>query len=116
MSGSDHSGVGHWKWQRVSSLALIPFTLWLMWAGAGLASADFEQARAFFAQPTQALIAVMMTALVAYHAQAGVQVVCEDYVSHPWQQVLIWVTRIGVIVGTVLMAWAMFGLVEGVAS
>lgn len=110
---ASHGGLGHWKWQRVSSLLLIPFTAWLLSVIIHLSSAGYVEARDFFSQPLQAWIAIVMTALVAYHAQTGIQVICEDYVPPPWQAILIWLTRIACLAGFVLIAWAMIAMSTG---
>lgn len=113
---AQHAGTPHWKWQRVSSLLLIPFTAWLLSVITHLAGADYGQALAFFSNPLQAWIAIAMTALVAFHAQTGIQVICEDYIPQPFQSLLIWLTRIGCLAGLVLMGWAMIGMSMGAAA
>ena len=115
-SNGQHEGLGHWKWQRVSSLLLIPFTAWLLTVIMHMSSASYAVARDFFSQPLQAWIAIAMTALVAYHAQTGIQVICEDYVPPPWQSMLIWLTRIACLAGFALMTWAMISMSTGVAA
>jgi succinate dehydrogenase / fumarate reductase membrane anchor subunit len=113
MNGQDtagHGGLGHWLWQRVSSLVLIPLTVWLLWAITRLAGADYASATQFFSHPFNAGLAILMTAVVAFHAQTGIQVICEDYIAQPWQSLLIWLTRIACFGGLVLMAWAILGI------
>ena len=43
--GAGSDGVHHYIVQRVTSLALIPLGLWLIWVGLSLAHASYEQAR-----------------------------------------------------------------------
>lgn len=107
---SGHGGLGHWLWQRVSSLVLIPLTLWLLWAITRVSGADFATASEFFAQPLNTGLAILMTAVAAFHAQSGIQVICEDYVAQPWQTLLIWVTRVACLGGFLAMAWAVLGI------
>ena len=109
MSGQ-HPGLPHWKWQRISSVALIPLTVWLLYAISGLAGADHAQAAGFFSSPAQAFMAVLMTVVVAYHSQTGIQVICEDYLPPVLGQLLIWVTRIACIAGTLIVAWTMWAI------
>jgi len=109
-----HGGVTHWWHQRLSSVLLIPATLWLLWAGASLAGADYATAHAFFSSPLQAGMGIAFTALVAFHAQIGIQVICEDYIYPPWfQSLLIWLTRIACAAGFLLIAYALMTLVKG---
>lgn len=106
----EHGGLGHWLWQRISSVALIPLAAWLIWAGTRMAGADYAAASQFFSQPIQAGMAIVLTAVMAFHAQSGIQVICEDYIAQPWQSLLIWLTRIACFGGLVLMAWAILGI------
>ena len=100
---SAQGGVGHWRQQRLSALVLIPLTIWLLWAITRLAGADYAMALSFFSSPLQKGFAVMLIGFIAFHAQIGIQVVCEDYVYPPWlQSTTIWLTRVGVLVGVIL--------------
>ena len=105
---ASHGGKGHWVWQRLSSLVLIPLTFWLLWSVTQLAGADYGAASAFFANPVNAGLAILLTAVAAFHAQSGIQVICEDYIIQPWQSLLIWATRIACIGGLLAVAWAVF--------
>jgi succinate dehydrogenase / fumarate reductase membrane anchor subunit len=114
-STEGHGGIGHWWYQRLSSVILIPLTIWLLWAISQLAGADYAAALGFFASPIQKGFAIAYIGVVAYHAQTGVQVVCEDYVYPPWfQSTLIWLTKIGVTVGFLLTGYALFNLPAGI--
>lgn len=106
-TNQEHGGLGHWLWQRVSSVALIPLGAWLIWAGTRMAGADYAAASQFFSQPIQAGMAILLTAVMAFHAQSGIQVICEDYIVQPWQSLLIWLTRIGCLAGLALVVFAM---------
>jgi succinate dehydrogenase / fumarate reductase membrane anchor subunit len=109
-----HGGIGHWWQQRLSSILLIPFTVWFLWAGTRLAGAGYESALQFFSHSFQKGMAIAMIGLIAFHAQIGIQVICEDYVYPPWlQSALIWLIRISCIVGFLLTAYALFNLPAG---
>jgi len=113
-SEASHGGVGHWWQQRLSSILLIPLTAWLLWAGIQLTGADYATALAFFASPLQKGIAMAMVALIAFHAQIGIQVICEDYIYPPWfQSTLIWLTRIACLAGVLLAVYALLNLPAG---
>ncbi len=109
-----HRGVVHWRQQRLSALILIPLTIWLLWAITRLAGADYAVALEFFSQPLQKGFAIALIALIAFHAQIGIQVICEDYVGPPrFQSSLIWLTRIGCAGGFVLSVYALLNLPAG---
>ncbi len=92
MSGT----IEQWWMQRLSSLVLIPLSLWFLWAGASLAGADHAVALAFMQHPLNALAAVLMTTIGLYHAQAGILTIVEDYVpGNALPKFLMFITRLG---------------------
>lgn len=114
MSPADHSGLGHWKSQRLSSLLLVPLTLWLLWAGVALTGAGYDSAVAFFRQPFHAAMALLTAGIMVHHAQGGIAVVCEDYVAHPGlQSALIWLTRLGCLAGFLATVYTIYVVWQG---
>ena len=79
--GSAKQGLHHWWVQRLTSLALIPLTLWFVASVIRLAGADYNDFVAWIANPVNTAIMVVFLAVAFHHAQLGVQVVLEDYVS-----------------------------------
>lgn len=79
---SNHSEKGsrHWWLQRVSAIALIPLTLWFMYAVVQHVGDDFDTLRAWIDQPLVTLLLVANIVLMFFHAQLGMQEVIEDYV------------------------------------
>ena len=80
--GSAHTGLHHWMDQRISSIALIPLTVWAIWSAMSLvgAGAGYDTVRAFFAQPINAILMLLFLLSTFYHTTLGLQVVIEDYV------------------------------------
>jgi succinate dehydrogenase / fumarate reductase membrane anchor subunit len=114
MSGSKHGGLGHWRNQRISSVLLIPLVLWLLWTFSTLAGADYASAVAFFRTPIHSFMAVLTAGVLVYHAQSGVTVVVEDYLYPPWlQQVAIWLTRLGCLVGFIATLYTVYTIWQG---
>jgi succinate dehydrogenase / fumarate reductase membrane anchor subunit len=85
--GSAKSGTHHWWMQRVTAVALVPLTLWLVMSIIGLSDADYPTAVEWFKSPLN--VALMVSAVVAlfYHAKLGMQVVFEDYIHTEWVKV-----------------------------
>jgi succinate dehydrogenase / fumarate reductase, membrane anchor subunit len=77
--GSAKHGVGHWLSERLTSMALIPLTLWALWSGLVLARAGYEGAVAWLAGPVNAVLLVLLLAVGFLHMHAGLRVVVEDY-------------------------------------
>ena len=84
--GSAKSGTHHWWMQRVTSIALLPLTLWFVVSMLSLAGASFAQTRAFLAWPVNAVLMLALIGLTFHHIAAGLQVVVEDYVRKDMQR------------------------------
>jgi succinate dehydrogenase / fumarate reductase membrane anchor subunit len=78
--GSAKDGTRHWWIQRITSLALVPLTLWLAYYLARIASMGYEQALVWVRSPLTSVLLLSTILALAYHAKLGLQVVIEDYV------------------------------------
>lgn len=82
--GAAHHGVGHWWWQRVTAVAIVPLSLWFMYALVTLMlTPDAVKVAEWLASPVNALIMALLIIAGFFHAKLGVQVVIEDYVHSP---------------------------------
>ena len=84
--GSAKEGVGHWWSQRLSSLLMIPLVLWFGFSLAALPQASHAELVGWISSPPVAVALILLILTVFYHAQQGLQVVIEDYVSTHWQR------------------------------
>lgn len=80
--GSAKEGVSHWWAQRLTAIALIPLTIWVVWFLLGLAGADYATVRAAIADPLQGGLLMVYLVCLFWHGQLGLQVVIEDYIHH----------------------------------
>jgi succinate dehydrogenase / fumarate reductase membrane anchor subunit len=78
--GSARSGSKHWWAQRLTSIALVPLTLWFIWSILRLTNASQGDVAEWLSSPVR--MALMLALIVAtfHHLQLGMQVVIEDYV------------------------------------
>ena len=79
--GAAGHGVGHWISERLSSMALIPLVLWVIYAGLQLASAGYDGALAWVRHPLNAVLLSLLLAISFHHMHAGMRVVVEDYIE-----------------------------------
>ncbi len=79
--GSAKEGLHHWWMQRLTSIALIPLTVWFVASLVGLAGTGYEDFVLWLASPINATIMILFLGVTFHHAQSGMQVVLEDYVS-----------------------------------
>jgi succinate dehydrogenase / fumarate reductase membrane anchor subunit len=80
--GSAHDGVSHWWVQRLTSVALIPLSLWFAWSVLRFDTLDYTLVQAWLASPLNALGALLLVLVLTWHSSLGVKVVVEDYVHH----------------------------------
>lgn len=82
--GSAKGGTHHWWLQRVTSIALLPLTIWFALAAASLAGASYIDTLAWIGRPWNAVLLLATIGLSFHHTAAGLQVVLEDYAKPEW--------------------------------
>jgi len=87
--GAAKEGVAHWWAQRVTALALVPLTLWLVFGIATHAGAGHDAVVAWIARPLVAIALALTLFATFLHAKLGMQVVIEDYVHAPFAKHLL---------------------------
>ena len=78
--GSAREGTSHFWHQRLTALLLIPLVLWIGFCIAAL-PLDHETLVNWVSQPIITVALVLLIIALFYHAQLGLQVVIEDYIS-----------------------------------
>jgi succinate dehydrogenase / fumarate reductase membrane anchor subunit len=78
--GASRHGVGHFITERVSGLALIPLSLWAVFAGLRLASLGFDGAAEWVSIPHNTVLLSLLIVVALIHLKGAVQVVIEDYI------------------------------------
>ena len=78
--GSAKHGAGHWISERVSSIALVPLTVWATYGVIRLAAGDYGFAVHWVSDPLNATLLVLTLAVGFFHMQSGLRVVIEDYI------------------------------------
>lgn len=78
--GSAQKGTEHFFMQRVTALANIPLTLFLVGALVVHAGADYTTMTAFLGNPLVGVVMLLLIVSACYHMKLGLQVVIEDYV------------------------------------
>jgi len=79
-AGSAKQGVHHWWMQRLTSVALVPLSIWFVVSLLSLPSFDHATVVAWMGQSWTALLLILFVLVAAWHSQLGVRVVVEDYV------------------------------------
>ena len=79
-TGSAKEGVHHWWLQRLTSIALIPLTIWFVVSLLSLPSFDHVVVISWMSGSWTALFLILFVLVATWHSQLGVRVVVEDYV------------------------------------
>ncbi len=82
--GSAKDGTHHFVILRITSIALIFLTIYVVGLIVWLLGADYASVHAAVAHPLHALLLISFLIAMFWHAQLGLQVVIEDYVHTPW--------------------------------
>ena len=88
--GAAHAGMHHWRVERVTAIALVPLTVWFVYAVLHLLGSQQFAVHRFVHNPVNSVLLLALVAMTFHHMQLGLQVVMEDYISSPkWQPVAI---------------------------
>ncbi len=80
---SSKHGAGEWVAERLTSLVLIPLTLWAAYAAYQIAGTGFAGALAFVKSPVNAGLIAISIIVAAWHMYMGVKVIVDDYIGKP---------------------------------
>ena len=74
-------GSEHWIAERLTSIALVPLTLWFIYAMLHLVGLPQEDVALWASHPVNAVLLLVLVGMTFHHMQLGLQVVLEDYVD-----------------------------------
>lgn len=85
--GSAKEGVQEWWMTRLTSVALVPLTVWFVVSIIALTGADHATVIAWLGSPVTAGLMILLLAVTFHHLQSGLKVVIEDYVHIEWLKI-----------------------------
>ena len=72
----------HWRSQRQTSMIITVFGFWFIYQLLFvLPNFDYPQVLSWVSDPLNASILILLSLFLIYHAELGIQVVIEDYIS-----------------------------------
>jgi succinate dehydrogenase / fumarate reductase membrane anchor subunit len=86
---SERHGAGEWVQERLSSLILIPLTLWGLWSGWSLSGAGYDGALEWFRSPVNSGLLIITLVISLWHMNLGLTVMIDDYIHRPLSRNLI---------------------------
>jgi succinate dehydrogenase / fumarate reductase membrane anchor subunit len=87
--GSAKDGTGHFWRVRLTSVALIPLTLFFIGFVIALNGAGYAEVRAAISQPLVALMLALFVLVSLDHMRLGMQEIIEDYIHSEGQKVVL---------------------------
>ena len=78
--GSAKDGTSHWWAQRITAVALLPLSIWLVFSLISLVGVDRDGFKVWLDSPGSFVLMILFLIALFYHMQLGLQVVIEDYV------------------------------------
>ncbi|MCX2695222.1 MULTISPECIES: succinate dehydrogenase, hydrophobic membrane anchor protein [Ochrobactrum] len=87
--GSAKEGTGHFWFQRMSAVALVPLVLFFIGLVISLHGASYAEVKAALAHPFTALVMALFVLTGVYHMRLGMQVIIEDYIHGEGMKVLL---------------------------
>ena len=72
-------GIKHWKYSRISSIVLIPLTIWFVAFFSKNFDMPFDQVASSMSTPFNSFMMLIFLTATIFHLQQGLQVIIEDY-------------------------------------
>lgn len=79
-AGISRSGVHHWRAERLTSIALIPLTLWFIFSVLRLVHLPYGGVVEWVGRPVNTVLMLALIFTTFHHTSLGLQVILEDYV------------------------------------
>ncbi len=100
--GSAKTGTHHWWMQRVTAVALIPLSFWLILFIQQLFNVSYTEIKQWLSSPSNLTLLLSWSFVSFYHAAIGLQVVIEDYLSPEWLKItLVWLVKLAFFGGAI---------------
>lgn len=80
--GAARAGSGTWWFERLTSLALIPLTLWFICSAIRLEGASRADVADWLHSPVPLVLMLCLLVTTFWHMEMGLRVVIDDYVHH----------------------------------
>ncbi len=80
--GTNHAGLHHWKWQRISAVALVILFSWFIYLLLLFFNNHEYVINNILYAPFSLLFFAILINVSLYHGVLGFKVICEDYIHN----------------------------------
>jgi len=101
--GSARSGSGTWRAERLTSIALVPLTLWFIVSAIRLEGATRADMIAWLHAPVPLVLVLCLIVATFWHMELGLRVVVEDYVHNDALRIAMLLVQRGVCIVAALL-------------
>ena len=91
--GSAKDGTSHWWAQRITAVALLPLSIWLVFSLISLVGVDRDGFKVWLDGPGSFVLMILFLIALFYHMQLGLQVVIEDYLHNERNKVILLISN-----------------------
>lgn len=102
-AGGNREATRHWWLLRLTAVALVPLSVWLVVSLVALAGADYVTMAAWLSSPFVSILMIATLVALFYHLRLGLQEIVEDYVYSAFAKT---VTTVALTFGCFLLAVA----------
>jgi succinate dehydrogenase / fumarate reductase, membrane anchor subunit len=81
--GAAHQGAGAWLGHGISSIALVPLSLWFICGMVRMIGATRDDVAAWLGSPLVLTLMLCLLVMTFYHMRHGLEAVVQDYVQQP---------------------------------
>ena len=86
--GPARTGTSHFWWQRLTSVANIFLTIFLLVSVLVHMGGDYQEIRAYLGSPFVSIALMLFVISTVFHMYLGFKVIIEDYVQHEGWKIL----------------------------
>jgi succinate dehydrogenase / fumarate reductase membrane anchor subunit len=94
--GSAKEGVHRFIGERATAIALVPLSLWAVYAVLQVAPVGYEGAVVLLQSPVNAVLAALLIAVSCAHMEMGMRVIVEDYIHKASTKIILLLLNAGV--------------------
>lgn len=104
-----HYGLRDWLGQRITAVALVLYTLYLLFAVLSVPELSYGSWYGLFLSPFMRVATLLAMLALIYHAWVGIRDVLMDYIQQTWMRLSLEILTVTLLAGyacwTVIILW-----------
>ena len=104
-----HYGLRDWLGQRITAIALVLYTLYLLYSVLTVPTLTYSSWYGLFLSPFMRVATLLAMLALIYHAWVGIRDVLMDYIQQTWMRLSLEILTLSLLAGyacwTVIILW-----------